>query len=442
MAGGVKRLRGGKAPSQAARREDAMTDVRERPWAEPDHGAYAPLEEATAAARLAGLPGVAARLGGAPSGWQVREVGDGNLNLVFIVRGPEGSVCAKQALPYLRVVGEGWPLPLSRAFYEAAALARQAQDAGSVPEILHVEAEQALIVMEDLSSHRVWRGALIEGARHESAAPRLGRFMAEALFRSSDLALAPEVRKREAALFAGNAALCRISEDLIFTDPYTDHPLNDVTPGMEAEVAAMRADAAWRLAVQELKWDFTTRAEALLHGDLHTGSVMVSPAGPDEDVRVIDPEFAFYGPMGFDVGALIANLFLSGASKEGEGRAWSLAQAPRAWDAFAARFGELWRSERRGEAQAGRVLGDAAEAALAAMLSRIERDAIGFAGAKMARRIVGLAGVADLATIEPAAARVARERPALRLAGHLVREARSIGTIAAATSAARDVLDG
>lgn len=417
-----------------------MTDVRDGDWAEPDHAGYAPLEEGTAAARLAALPGVAGRLGGDPGEWEVREVGDGNLNLVFILRGPEGSLCAKQALPYVRIVGEGWPLPVSRAFYEGAALARQAQDAGAVPEVFHVEHAQALILMEDLSSHRVWRGALIEGARHESAAPVLGRFMAEALFRSSDLSLAPEVRKREAALFAGNGALCRISEDLIFTDPYTDHPMNDFTPGLEPDVAGMRADAAWRVAVQELKWLFTTHGEALLHGDLHTGSVMVSPAGPGEDVRVIDPEFAFYGPMGFDVGALMANLFLSGASKEGEGRAWSLAQAPRAWDAFAARFAELWRSERRGEAHVERVLGEASEDALAAMLARIERDAVGFAGAKMARRIVGLAGVADLQSIEPAEARLAKERPALRLAGHLVKEAGALGSVAAATEAARDVL--
>jgi 5-methylthioribose kinase len=26
---------------------------------------------------------------------------------------------------------------------------------------------------------------------------------------------------------------------------------------------------------------------------------------------VIDPEFAFYGPMGFDLGAILANFFLA-----------------------------------------------------------------------------------------------------------------------------------
>ena len=37
---------------------------------------------------------------------KVAEVGDGNLNLVFIVEGPAGVIVIKQALPYVRCVGE------------------------------------------------------------------------------------------------------------------------------------------------------------------------------------------------------------------------------------------------------------------------------------------------------------------------------------------------
>jgi 5-methylthioribose kinase len=55
-----------------------------------------------------------------------------------------------------------------------------------------------------------------------------------------------------------------------------------------------------------------THAQALIHGDLHTGSVMINQT----ETYVIDPEFAFYGPMGFDVGAVIGNLFLNYASHE------------------------------------------------------------------------------------------------------------------------------
>lgn len=429
---------------------DAMVegdDPRARPIALPDFAGYAPLGE-DAAHRLAAYPEVAARLGGSPSDWSVREVGDGNLNFVYIVEGPSGSVCAKQALPYLRLAGQGWPLPLERAVFEHAALTRQAHDVGdgSVPRVIAFDPGQALIVMENLAEHVIWRGALIQRQRHETAAPTLGTFCARTLFRSSDLSLDPAAKKREVAGFAGNAALCRISEDLIFTDPYHDHETNAVTPGMEEAVAEMRADATWRLAAQDLKWAFTTRAEALVHGDLHSGSVMVSSPGAGEDVRVIDPEFAFYGPMGFDLGAMLANLWLNAASQPGWGDGWReqqdwvLAQSGRFWDAFETEFSRLWRTERAGEAMVERVLGDAGEDALAAMLARVQSDALGFAGAKMTRRIVGMAGVADLRTIPDTGARVACEARALRMAGHLVKEAATIRTVAAATDMARDAL--
>jgi 5-methylthioribose kinase len=39
-------------------------------------------------------------------------------------------------------------------------------------------------------------------------------------------------------------------------------------------------------------------AQALIHGDLHTGSILIK----EDSMKVIDPEFAFYGPMGYDIG--------------------------------------------------------------------------------------------------------------------------------------------
>ena len=52
------------------------------------------------------------------------EVGDGNLNLVFKVwakADPKRTVVLKQALPYVRLVGDSWPLPPDRARIEAQA---------------------------------------------------------------------------------------------------------------------------------------------------------------------------------------------------------------------------------------------------------------------------------------------------------------------------------
>jgi len=51
-------------------------------------------------------------------------------------------------------------------------------------------------------------------------------------------------------------------------------------------------DAPLKLAAARYGQKFLNQPEALIHGDLHSGSVMVT----ESDTRVIDPEFAFYGP--------------------------------------------------------------------------------------------------------------------------------------------------
>ena len=125
---------------------------------------YRALKEADVAAYLAEVPAVAAILGGKPAGWNVREVGDGNLNLVFIVEGANSGVVLKQALPYVRLVGESWPLPARRAFFEHQALSAQSTVVPAhVPKIFHFDETLALTVMAYLSPHIILRKGLIRG---------------------------------------------------------------------------------------------------------------------------------------------------------------------------------------------------------------------------------------------------------------------------------------
>ena len=157
---------------------------------------YRILHEADLRDYLAGLPAVAARLGGAPASWTISEVGDGNLNLVFIVKGDAGGVAVKQALPYVRLVGESWPLPLSRSHYEYLALTHQARLApGLVPDVLHHNEGLALVVMELIEPHIIMRKGLIAGTLYPRFVGDIATFMARTLFFSSDLAL-PAARRR------------------------------------------------------------------------------------------------------------------------------------------------------------------------------------------------------------------------------------------------------
>ena len=84
---------------------------------------------------------------------------------------------------------------------------------------------------------------------------------------------------------------------MIFTEPYFPASNNHYNPLIDSEVKALQSDPEAKAAVAILKDAFIHRAEALLHGDLHTGSVMVTP----DESFVIDPEFGFYGPIAFDV---------------------------------------------------------------------------------------------------------------------------------------------
>ena len=420
----------------------------------PGTPAYRALSVETLAARLGAVPALQRRLGDDPALWRTREVGDGNLNLVFIVEGPAGGIVVKQALPYVRLVGESWPLPLKRTFFEYHALTRQnARDPGRVPEIYHFDEAQALIAMEYLTPHAILRRSLEAGVEHPQLGERLGLFLARTLFRGSDLSLPTARRKADLALFADNVALCDITEALVFTDPYFAAPLNRHTsPQLDPLVARLRADVDLKVAAQHLKMKFCAHAETLLHGDLHTGSIMVHA----DDARAIDPEFAVYGPFGFDVGMLIANFFMAFFAQSGhEGRAgerdayrdWILGVTTTIWSTFAAEFARLWRTERTGilyphalyESQGH---GLAAEQALTDLLHRIWQDALGFAGVEMHRRILGLAHIAEFEHIVDPDRRAACEAKALRLGRHLAVNRKTLPSLAEIHAAARRLDSG
>ncbi|ANH03116.1 S-methyl-5-thioribose kinase [Shinella sp. HZN7] len=381
--------------------------------------------------RLGGNAVLKAKIGADSSHWSVREVGDGNLNLVFIVTGDRGAAIVKQALPYVRLVGESWPLPLKRSFFEYHALTRQAaRDPGMVPEIYVFDEAQALIVMEYLTPHVILRRALIDGRELPRIGRDLGLFAARTLFRGSDLSMATREKKADLALFADNVELCDITENLVFSDPYFEAALNrHTTPQLDPIVAELRADRDLKVEAQRLKHLFSAKAETLCHGDLHTGSVMVT----DDETRVIDPEFAFYGPISFDVGMLIANFWMSYFSQAGHEtapgardgmRAYLLDTIETLWETFRAEFAHLWRTERKGilyQASLFEDRGDplAAEQALAIVIDEIWREMLGFAGIEIHRRILGLAHNADFETIADPDRRAPCETKALKLGRHL-----------------------
>ncbi|AHG21344.1 methylthioribose kinase [Chania multitudinisentens RB-25] len=353
------------------------------------------------------------------------EIGDGNLNLVFKVRDRAGvsRVIVKQALPYVRCVGESWPLTLDRARIEAETLlVHGALCPRHTVQVLHHDSELAVMVQEDLSDHHIWRSELVKGRYYPLAAGQLAEYLAKTLFHTSDFYQAAQEKKAEVSRFA-NPELCQITEDLFFTDPYIDHERNHFDEALLPQVRELRTDAALKLAVAELKHHFLSKAEALLHGDIHSGSIFVA----EGKLKAIDAEFGFYGPIGFDIGTALGNLLLNycglpglvGLREAAAGREQRLQDIRELWLIFADRFLMLCHQHTRDAALA--VPGYAEQ-----FLQHVWQDAVGYAGTELVRRTIGLAHVADLEGISDPEMRAECQRSALSLGRMLIVNAAQI----------------
>ncbi|KAK6143572.1 hypothetical protein DH2020_023920 [Rehmannia glutinosa] len=327
---------------------------------------FRPLDEKSLVEYLKATPSLAAKLGNQFDKLEIREVGDGNLNFVYIVIGSSGSFVIKQALPYIRCIGESWPMTKERAYFEATTL----QDHGRlcpdhVPEVYHFDRNMCLIGMRYVEPpHIILRKGLISGIEYPLFAEHIAAYMARTLF-------------------------CE-------------------------------------------------RAQALIHGDLHTGSVMVT----NESTQVIDPEFSFYGPMGFDIGAFIGNLILAyfaqdGHADEGSDRKlykeWILKTISDTWNLFYKKFTALWDEHKDGPGEAYLpAIYNNPELQLLVKQKYMEdlfHDTLGFGAAKMIRRIVGVAHVEDFESIKEASKRADCERKALNFAKTLLKERKKFQNI-------------
>lgn len=331
----------------------------------------------------------------------VDEIGDGNLNLVFLVKDQTGrGIVLKQALPYVRMSGGSWSMTPDRERHEVESLtAHRRLVPDLVVEVLHDDEKRHIFAMEDLSDHTVWRPALNAGKVHTGVAGRVGTYIGAVAFGTSLFALERQ-QLADAQAAAINPELCSITEDLVFTEPSVDAGRNAVLPANEPDAAALSADTTFVDAMGRAKYWFMTCGEALIHGDLHTGSIMVRGAGDGsraDSVKVFDSEFAFFGPVAFDIGATWANYVLAASRAYALGddaRAeWALGLVAETWAGFETEFRRLW-PERRDP----RVWRDGF---LEERLATWQAQAWLFAAAKMSRRIVGYAKVTDVETLPP-----------------------------------------
>jgi 5-methylthioribose kinase len=256
------------------------------------------------------------------------------------------------------------------------------------------------------------REGLMQQIEYPYVDRHMGVFMARTLFYTSDLYLSSTEKKALVPRFI-NPVLCKVQEDLVFTQPYMEHPNNRYTSLLETQVRSIYADDDLRSEVFVLKERYMTHAQALIHNDLHTGSIMLNL----QETKVVDPEFAFFGPIGHDIGSYLGNLALSYAAQEYHAkddtkrtayRQWLADLIVRTWNIFEEEFLTLW--ENHGN-------GDWPSAAFRVKYMRnLLQDTLGFGAAEMMRRLIGMAHVHDFWTIDDPHIRATAESLGLNIA--------------------------
>lgn len=354
---------------------------------------------------------------------ECNEIGDGNINYVFRVldKNSGKSVIVKQAGETARISDE-FKLSTERIKREANVLVLEGELApGLAPIVYKYDDTMNCCVMEDLSDHVIMRTALINHQRFPHFADHITTFMVNTLLLTTDVVLGHREKKERVKDFI-NPELCEITEDLVYTEPFIDiNKRNDVfPPNLEWITKEIYQDDELRLEAAKLKFEFLTNAQALLHGDLHTGSIFVTPSS----TKVIDPEFAFYGPIGYDVGNVVANLIFAWANanaviedstERNDYTKWLEDTIVEVIDMFRDKFLIAW------SGHATEIL--AKEQGFDKWyLATVIRDTAGVTGLELMRRIIGLAHVKDITSITDEAARLRAERICLTAAKHFIKD--------------------
>ncbi|WP_072681810.1 S-methyl-5-thioribose kinase [Arcobacter sp. LA11] len=362
----------------------------------------------------------------------IDEIGDGNLNYVFIIKSipnPKKALILKQAVPYLRCVGEEYPLSRERMTFEIRALEQFSKITSNyIPKLYDVNEDMSCVIMQYLGEHIIMRQGMINKTLYPNFAEHISTFLAQNLFKTSSLYLNSTEKRELIDKFNSNTELCKLTEDFVFTFAFMEHETNDEYSINHNLAKELFEDSNFKKAVLGLKYKFMTQSDALLHGDLHTGSIMLN----QEETFIIDPEFAFVGPFGFDIGALIGNLIMSYTSHvalntQEEYRIWILKAIEEIFIKFEEKFLHLWNEQ---EESALIVNGfihnyDLLEYKKEFMLN-IFQDALGYAACKMARRMFGIAGVADIRDIKDEKIRDYAIKMTLDIAKVLVKDHKNI----------------
>jgi len=225
--------------------------------------------------------------------------GESNMNLVLRIQTNQRSLILKQSKPYVRKYPQ-IPAPIGRIAVEHQFLELVSGEeflAEMSPKVVQFDAEQHILVMEDLGKGLDYSG-IYSGKRdlNEGEIEQLVRYL-------------NRLHSLKVSDFPDNLEMRRLNHEHVFQFPFLEEngfDLDSIQSGLQAVSLAYKTDPRLKEKLEVLGKRYLSHGTVLLHGDFYPGSWLDVPSG----IKVIDPEFGFPGDAEFDLGVFLAHLDL------------------------------------------------------------------------------------------------------------------------------------
>jgi hypothetical protein len=375
-----------------------------------------------------------------PENIRIEELSDGNINYIFRVINKEtrDSVVIKIADSVTRVKPDGHVSP-DRNLLEAQNLDWFNHNVEAipkdlptlmVPKVLSINKAKHYFLMEDIVPSITLRQALMEGVMPKDLGFRFATFITTTQIPYVELVERTQCMDEINLL---NDDLIKITEDLVFKAPFFDKRERNVyTKGNEEFLHnEITNDKRLRFISAKLLNKFKTYKQSTIHGDLHTGSVLVKFNGnkvlgkPSDNMVmfVIDAEFSSVAPIAYDVGNVVAHLAFADIynlfkpySITKRGTEFHI-YISKEMDAFISSFRKLSYNILRSDIENPLYKNTRF---VKSYVEDIINDTWKFAGLEMIRRVVGSAKVPELDAITNIDTKIEMERTIVKTAKHFI----------------------
>ena len=226
--------------------------------------------------------------------------GDGYINYVYRVSDGKVKLILKQARKDGRVAD------LHDMSMDRAALEYDYMKLGHVivpeylPKLYFYDDENLAFAVEDVSHLKIARFQLNKSIMFPKMAGQIAEYLAKIHFYTSDYYLDTDTFRKLQIRFM-NSKMRAVFDDMAFGNRDVDGSGKmgfELDPEYADYIRDLVFDPKVVLERYKLRDLFMRKAEVLLHGDFHTSNVFVD----QDELKVIDMEYAFFGPAAYDLG--------------------------------------------------------------------------------------------------------------------------------------------